>query len=62
MSIQNNSIINLDDQGDEEDEEVNAEDYSHESSLLPSNKKKSFRTGRKFSNIWKYFKAGNQVG
>ncbi|CAJ0835093.1 11022_t:CDS:1, partial [Entrophospora sp. SA101] len=31
MSIQNNSIINLDDQGDE--------DYSHESSLLPSNKK-----------------------
>ncbi|CAJ0766560.1 8539_t:CDS:10 [Entrophospora sp. SA101] len=44
MSIQNNSIINLDDQGDEEDEEVNAEDYSHESSLLPSNKKKSFRT------------------
>ena len=59
MSTPNNSIINSDDQ---EDEEVNAEDYSYGSNLLPPNKKKSVNNGRKFSNIWKYFKVGNQVG
>jgi hypothetical protein len=51
--------INSDNQ---EDEEVNAEDYSNVSNLFPPDKKKSFKIGRRFSNIWKYFKVGDEVG
>src|SRR4051812_10680452 len=43
---------------DNQEEEVNADDYSNTPDLFLPDKKKPFKFGRRFSNIWKYFKVG----
>ena len=52
--------INSDNQ--EEEEEVNADDYSNTPDLFLPDKKKPFKFGRRFSNIGNISKLGMRLG